>query len=324
MLNRIFIIAILVSIALFFVLIWHNRAHPKVIETLIAFLGGAIVLFVLILQPEKHEIKFPFVYFYDWDKGKQVDLTTPRNDFIEAIILRSGSCDDILKARLKEESFLVTRDIIEYIVLKWLGMTRFGYEEYPPTSRITHLGVTTFGGPKFTKPRLKFKTIPVAQLNNLTKSNIFSEIIQNHPFSTVHFEEVNIPQNAKLEIIKHDDNKVAIKIHERLWFDLIIDITIYSGGIVTNNKWAKQFLDLGKDGVNRLDSFKIYETIGQMEIKWELNRFSIGNPDIGAYRLWLSAITDRLQNYFDWDKKCNLMHLEASSDTDKYKVSQKK
>ena len=78
--------------------IYHNRAHPKVIETLITFFAGVIIVFSLIFQPEKHEIKFPFVYFYDWEKGRQIDLTTPGHYFIENNLL--PLCEDILKNRL--------------------------------------------------------------------------------------------------------------------------------------------------------------------------------------------------------------------------------
>jgi hypothetical protein len=54
-----------------------------------------------------------------------------------------------------------------------------------------------------------------------------------------------------------------------------------------------------------------YDSIGEMDIKWELKAWSIGHPDAEFYRSWLTAVEERLKNNFDWNLKTNALSLDG-------------
>ena len=81
------------------------------------------------------------------------------------------------------------------------------------------------------------------------------------------------------------------------------------GGTIPNWNWAKQNLQIKKKNESKMMDY--YQSSGEIEIKWELKKWSIGNPEADFYRIWLNAITDRLQNHFDWDLKCQALHIES-------------
>jgi hypothetical protein len=290
--------------------LFHNRDHPKVLEIIITFIAGIVIVLALWLQPEKYNIIFPSSYFFDLDKGKQVDFKTPGLYFVEETsVLPFAS--KILKGNLKEEYVLVARDLWECTILKMFEMTPFGFEEYIPFSRITHLGFVSFGGPrrdKYPVPDLQGKKISGNGLLELTKSNIFSDIInKNHHGLSV--KEISIPPGAGITIDRKNEFQSIIRITEPFWLDLKINIAVNGGGLFTNKAWGNHFLKLGEDGEKKIENHQVVEVIGRMEITWNISRWSIGNPKMELRKKWLSAITDRMTNYFDWDKKVQLLHI---------------
>jgi hypothetical protein len=312
MAQRILVYFVFFLSGLFLLLLYRNRTSPKVLETCLMIAVGAMTLFALRLEPEKHDTKFDFVYFFDWERGEYIDLKTPVNYFLEDRFL--PFCQDVLKAKLKNDFILVARDLTEYVVLKWLDMTPFGFDEYTPTSRLVHLGSISYGGYKGAPAEKEAKSISEEQLKGITHTNIFSGILNNPSFPHFSLKEIKIPSGARFDVVRSADNKIAFTMEKTLWFELNINVTIQGGGIVANKKWAEQYLNLEKDSISRLRENKIYECDGQIEIKWELKRWSIGNPDIGLYRQWLLAVTGRLQEYFNWDHKCQILHIEDLPD----------
>jgi hypothetical protein len=287
---------------------WDTKKKIEIIKTCITIIFGIIIILAVRLQPEKHEIRFPFVSFYDWENGEQIDLNSFGHYYIE--IFTTMFCKDMLKKQLKDHSDKVTADLSEYVLLTWLSKTPFGYEHYFNTIRFSHIGFMNFAGQGWANPRWKSKVISVAEQKHLMKSNLFSTIINNHPIQLFGLGEIKIPPDAKFEIFK-DNNDFTIKISKRFWFEVTIHVTMIGGCILTNRTWAKQYLNLRKGTLKRLDDNKIYNCIGLMEIKWNLERWYIGNPDMVAYRVWLSALTERLQIYYDWDKISEMLHIET-------------
>jgi len=114
-----FILKILSVIFLLIIFyLYHNRSHPKIIETIIIFfsaciitlaphflpekmefrkiieafiiiLSASVIAFTIYLVPEKMELQFPFVYFFDWESGKQIDLISPGHYFLENKFLQN-------------------------------------------------------------------------------------------------------------------------------------------------------------------------------------------------------------------------------------------
>ncbi len=291
--------------------LFHNRAHPKVLEIIVTFIAGIIILLALWLQPEKYNVIFPSSYFFDLEKSKLVDFKTPGLHFIEDTSILPYS-KEILKNNLKDY-VLVARDLCESSILKMFALTPFGYEEYIPFSRITHLWFGSCGGPrrdKYLTPSIPGKKISGKDLIELTKGNIFSEVIINHPFG-LSIKEIIIPPHAILIIERPNEHQFSIKIYEPFWFDLKINVT-QGGSMLGNRVWGNQFLDLGENGLTLIKNDKIVETFGTIEINWNISRWSIGNPNMEFRKKWLRAITDRIINYLDWDKKVQLLHIEMA------------
>jgi hypothetical protein len=284
-------------------LLWRNRMSDRVLEASLAIVIVAITVVALRLQPEKHEAKFPFVYFFDWKNGSLIDLKVPGQYFLEDSFLSHRQ--EELKKRLKHESFLVTRDLSELTVLNWLGLTPFGSKP-SPTSRIAHLGSISYGGGEKFEPERKTKEISAGTIREYLSQNLFTEIIRDPPLPHLDVKGIKIPPGARFDIVRHSDNGFTITIREPLWFDLLIRLRVHTGGIVTGS--AQKLLALDRHKID--DMMNVYNVAGQFEIKWTLKRWSVGNPEIPVYREWLRGITDRLQDHFDWNRKSQSFHRE--------------
>lgn len=105
-----------------------------------------------------------------------------------------------------------------------------------------------------------------------------------------------------------------ITFEKSLWFKLEIKIRGSVGGIIGNWIWAKQNLKLLSKNDSSRNNY--YDCTGEIQVSWELKEWSIGHPDIDLYRKWLAAISESLQNHFDWNQKINTMHIEAQYITD--------
>lgn len=310
MANRFVLIGFIILVCLLLFL-FHNRDHPKVLEIIITFIAGIIILLALWLQPEKYNIIFPSTYFFDLEKGKQVDFKTPGLYFVEETSLLPFSTK-VLKDNLKKDYVLVARDLWECTILKLFEMTPFGFEEYAPFSRITHLGFVSFGGPrrdKYPVPDLPGKKISGDGLLELTKSNMFSDIINKYHHG-LSIKEISITPGADFIVDRKNEFQSIIEINEPFWFDLKINVAVNAGGLFTNKTWGKHFLKLGENGEKKIENDQICEVIGRMEVTWNISRWSIGNPKMELRKKWLSAITDRMTNYLDWNKKVQLLHIE--------------
>ena len=290
---------------------------PKVLETCVTMLLLAIAVVVWQLKSEKAEAKFPFVYFYDHRQGKLIDLIVPGLYYPEDVMTLGN--EKLLKENLKDDFLNVSKCLAEYMIYKNLERTPFGSRYYRPTKRIVHLGMMSWSSGAEVEKTIKVKTITKNMILEKLEDNIFKEFVENPPSVKSHLSisDIKVPSGTKFNVTRNRDKKgevseILISMKKKLWFDMEIKISRGSmGSIITNWNWATKNLQIkNKDKSTMMD---YYQSSGEIEIKWELKEWSIGNPEADFYRIWLNAITDRLQNHFDWDLKCQTLHIESPS-----------
>ena len=307
--------------AVFFILIvlgyflYRNRMSPKILETCVTILLLAIAVVVWQLKPEKAAAKFPFVYFFDHQQGKLINLIVPGLYYPEYVMTLGN--EKLLKENLKEDFLHVSKCLAEYMIYKNLERTPFGSKYYRPTKRIVHLWMMSWPSGAEVEETIKVKTITKNVILEKMEDNIFKEFIENPPSTKSHLSisGIKVPSGTKFIVKRNLDKKgkvseVLISMKQALWFDMEIKIGRGSmGGTISNWSWANQNLQIENKDESKRNDF--YESSGEIEIKWELKKWSIGNPEADFYRIWLNAITDRLRNHFDWDLKCQALHIES-------------
>ena len=97
--KTIFVCGVFVILIVFWYFLYRNRMSPKVLETCVTILLLAMAVVVWQLKSEKAEAKFPFVYFYDHQQGKLIDLIVPGFYYPEDVMTLGN--EKLLKEKLK-------------------------------------------------------------------------------------------------------------------------------------------------------------------------------------------------------------------------------
>ena len=147
---------------------------PKVLETCVTILLLAMAVVVWQLKSEKAEAKFPFVYFYDHQQGKLIDLIVPGFYYPEDVMTLGN--EKLLKEKLKEDLLNVSKCLAEYMIYKNLERTPFGSRYYRPTKRIAHLWMMSWPSGAEVEKTIKVKTITKNMIVEKLDDNIFHDL----------------------------------------------------------------------------------------------------------------------------------------------------
>ena len=95
--RAIFLYIVWGMLAILAYVLYRNRMSPKVLETCLTILLLVIAVVFWQLKSEKSETKITFVYFFDWQEGKFIDLKVPGLYYPETFLTIDGEGNSLFQ-----------------------------------------------------------------------------------------------------------------------------------------------------------------------------------------------------------------------------------